>query len=119
MLSDFSSNFGNVQIEYKLQQGITPKKDKDDAPKTYWLTRTEIPAGTQNKKLVESRRFEYPIAKNVSSLNFRYLGLGNWRDEWGSGDNNLPKAIEISIGLVDSEGNIEILRTAYAVRKPT
>ena len=110
-----NSNYGNVQITYRLDKNSRKLGDK----KTYKLIREEFPAEVIDKKTRELRKLSFPIAEDVISLNFRFLNLGKWLDTWDQNQTNFPEAVEMTILFQDIEGQTKGYRTAYALRRGT
>jgi len=120
LLKGSNSNFGSIQINYRLEEGfktLTHDEDEDDDNKELFsLIRSEFPAGTSlSQQARDFRSYEYSLANNVKSLNFRFLRNGQWENSVGNNSSQLPDAVEISLSLEDSQGNIESFRTSFAV----
>ena len=112
------SNYGNIQISYRLEEDpdkIYCNPDIEDI-ETYVLVREESPAGLADEKVLKKRRVIFPIAADITSLNFRYLKNKKWQTQWGEKEKELPDAIEITIKIA-SRRNVETFRTAIALRK--
>ncbi len=108
------ANFGLVEVQYHLDE------DPNAAPssleeKTYTLVREEEPAAVTSSDLVKKRRIILPVAENITSLNFRYLKGGEWKEEWKSSNPPLPEAIEIAIKIKIPNGRTQTYRTAVPI----
>lgn len=110
-----NSNYGSVQITYKLLKNNPKFSDK----KAYKLIREEVPAEVVDPKTREMRQLSFPIAEDVLSLNFRYYNQGKWLDVWDNNQTGYPEAIEITILFLDLEGQTKGYRTAYFLRRQT
>ena len=80
------------------------------------LLREEVPAAiTNNTNLLKKRRIVLPLAGNVVSMNFRYLKDGKWKNEWKEINPPLPEALEITLGLEETNGEVAFYRTALPI----
>ena len=117
---DGPANYGTVEIRYSLRDtsgdealraGVETTVTKSG--KTMVLVREEIPAAINNNAdLQKKRQIVLPLAGNVAALNFRFLKDGKWKNEWKELTPPLPEAIEITLGLEETDGSIEYYRTA-------
>ncbi len=114
------ANTGVVEISYSLVEDPEQSIEMENGEKTYLLIRNEIPADVRDKKTRESLRITFPIAANVTSLNFRYLHDEAWVDDWSDGKRNrpsLPHAVEITLAIAGEDGRLNKYRTAVAVNR--
>ncbi len=102
-------NQGSVQIGYGVAN------DESDAQGGHVIVRTELPATESDAKLRNLRKITFPVASNVTSLNFRYYRAQRWTDEWPAKANSLPEAIEITVGFKRADGKLESFKTAVAL----
>lgn len=115
-LPDGGTHSGTVEINYRIEE------DPDQANsqvQTYLLIRQETP----NIRPIEKARekvINFPIAKNVLSLRFRYFSSENdqWYETWGSdGREGLPDRVSISFKLRSPLGDVREFVTAVAIVK--
>ena len=100
-----------------LQVGYYVEEDPK-ALGTYVLYREEVPYKRPAEKAYE-KLSRYPIARNVTSLHFRYFDKNKkeWYEDWGTTQRSqLPSAIEYSISLKTPEGSIQSFTGAVAVQ---
>lgn len=109
------ANFGLVEIEYRLEKPKGEFGSALEANDEYVLVREETPAAVDNKDLREKKKFVFPLAEHVTSLNFRYFDGALWKDAWGEGIHNVPEAIEISLSLKTPTGATATYRTAIGL----
>ena len=104
------TNHGIVQIEYRLEED--PKGEEEDV---YLLIREEYPVGVEDEETRTQGRVVFPLADNITQLNFRYLENAIWKDSWSAVA--LPEAVEITL-KVKAENGLEMpFRTAIFVNK--
>lgn len=112
-----STNFGAVEIEYRLSEaGEDDLITTDAAENQLVLVRSEVPA-VDNKDIREKRRIVFPLSERISSLNFRYRRSGKWLDEWSEKRQGIPDAVEITIGITGANKSIEKFRTAVSLKR--
>ena len=118
-----SSNFGVVEVEYRLEQAAAtalmttdPAKIPEGEVRTV-LVRDEIPAEVKDKDTALARRVVFPLSENVVSLNFRFRRAEKWLDEWPAKRQGYPGAVEITIGVRGEDGQVESFRTAVAMQR--
>ncbi len=120
---DGPANYGTVEVSYSLQNasdeeamiaGVSANENKGDS-RTMVFVREEVPASVQLESTRLKRRIVLPLASNVVSMDFRYLLDGKWRNEWKDINPALPEAMEITLGLVETDGKVEYYRTALAL----
>lgn len=120
------ANYGNVEIEYRLEEGSadtasvkdtvgTPRSPMLGDEKSLLLMREETPASVTDIDIVNAHRVLFPLADNVVALNFRFLKDNKWQEEWQGQNPNFPQAIEISLKLQDESGRLLSFKTAVAV----
>lgn len=111
------ANFGDVQIEYRLEE--TEDGFTGGQIRRFTLIREESPAVLGDVQSIEQRTHRLALADNVAALRFRYLknarGTTNWQREWQGRDLRHPLAIEISLSLVDDADKVHSFRTAVTV----
>ncbi len=114
-----SSSLGNpgvIEVEYRLQQN-----DQFAAagglmgPPTFTLIREEAPAGVEDIKVVDPRRFRAALTDRVRSLQFRYRVNRRWINQWSPRRDNFPDAVEITISLATDSGSADTYRTAVTL----
>lgn len=113
------ANNGPVEVRYFLAEPDESMRQARDTPndKSLSLIREEYPVLVPNEEDREARKIVFPIATNITALNFRYLFDAAWQEDWtGTNGSKLPDAIEISLGisLGDSEQS-SLFKTAVAV----
>ena len=114
-LPDGQRQSGLVQLVYRMEE---PPKEDNPPPGTYWLIREEIPAITPIEEAHE-KMIIFPVAKNVTSLSFRYYNSQKeeWSQDWGTENNvGLPGQIEMRISLVSPLGIEDVFTTRVALR---
>lgn len=116
-----NANFGDVQIEYRLEEQESGTSDNFTEHKTYRLVREESPAGITDVDSIKKHRLIVTLSNKISSMRFRYFGGKSrdrgWRNEWQNQGPRLPEAIEISLSLVTADGQEHSFRTATSVEK--
>jgi type II secretion system protein J len=108
------SNYGHVQIRYGLVENPDEERVNQDL-RRFLLIREETPAGVEDDDIIEKRRIVFPLANNISSLNFRYFSDGEWKDKWDDADSGLPEAVEISLLVLGPSGIPDSYKTAVAI----
>jgi hypothetical protein len=116
---DGPANYGTVEIRYFLDDASSEEAaragldvDADEDGTTTVFVREEVPAAVAADATRQKRRIVVPLARNVVALNFRYLKDGKWKNDWKDMNPPLPEAIEITLGLVETDGEVAYYRTA-------
>lgn len=115
---DGPANYGTVEIRYTLRKASDEEAEKaglkadDGRRETVVFVREETPAAVTEPNIQKQRRIVLPLASNVISLNFRFLKDGKWKTEWKELNPPLPEAIEITLGLTQTDGEVAYYRTA-------
>lgn len=104
---------GAIEVEYRLEEDPEKKKERTlKKGKSFLLIRRELPAGMPDKKSAYKQQVEFPLANNISGINFRYLRDENWVDTWEDDSISFPRAIEITLQILGEDQRIEVFRTA-------
>ena len=114
-LPDGSTNIGDVQITYRVEEDPEQAGVKG---RTFYLVREEVPYTRPAKKAYE-QAMVFPVTNRLVSLSLRYFDRrsSRWVTTWGTGANvKLPKLIEFAVKIKSSSGSIESFRTAVALR---
>jgi general secretion pathway protein J len=91
-----------ARISYQLEA-------MDRATTTYRLTRTETAA------LAIGDGRAYKLADNLSEIEIRFLGNGNWANRWDSAsDQGVPEAIALTLTL-GPENDQDVFRTTWKI----
>lgn len=113
---DSPSNFGLVEVEYRLEKPAGQVSNfGNDKKNLKTLVRRELPALVEDDQIRKERTIVFPLAENVTSLNFRFLKQGKWQNDWKEANANLPEAIEITLGVGSVNGEKQIYRTAVFI----
>ncbi len=104
------TNHGVVEIRYRL---VEDPEQEDSEDKSFILVREETPGGVRNEKITKERKVVFPLASGISSLDFRFLDNEEWQSDWSQP--SVPNAVEITLGVTDSNGAKNMFRTAVAV----
>ena len=113
------ANYGYVEISYRLVEVDRNSIPEDFQGKgnMYQLVREETPADVQEEEITKTRSYETVIADRVAGFNVRYLKDGTWEKTWKSSPNPVPEAVEITLSMFASNGDIQRYRTAVAISK--
>lgn len=107
--SSASSNLGNpgiVEVEYRVEATNLSR----EAP--FILLREEIPAGVDDRRILESRQFRSVLSDKIHSLQFRYRFNRRWVNQWSASRETLPDAVEITLSVFTDSGGVDTYRTA-------
>ena len=99
-------NSGSVDITYQLVQ-----RGQNELA----LVRIEQPAGDADKEQRKKQRIVFPLAENVTALNFRYRRRGKWLSEWTLRQSGIPDAVEITLQVRGDADRVETFRTAVSL----
>lgn len=108
------ANHGHVQIKYRLVANPDVKPGEAEFQQ-HLLIREETPAGVKDQKTIDKRKVIFPIANNISSINFRYYSNGEWKTQWTNTESGLPEAVEIALITTSSNGTADTYKTAVSV----
>lgn len=107
--SSASSTLGNagiVEVEYRIEaNNLAPA-----AP--FMLLREEIPAGVDDRRVLQARQFRSILSDKIHSLQFRYRFNRRWVNQWSPRRETLPDAVEITLSVFTDSGGIDTYRTA-------
>lgn len=110
-------NFGLVEVLYRLEE-IPRELQLRDSTTRFRLLRQEVPAAVQDSNIRKLHQNTSILADTIIDFNLRYLLQGNWTDQWtGNTGRAFPEAVEVTLGLIDSEGSTHRFRTAIALAK--
>jgi len=104
------TNYGLVEIEYRLE-----KDPKGEDSEIFLLLREEKPVAITDQELANSKRVVFPLADNITALNFRFLENGAWKNSWNGVA--LPEAVEITLKVKGDNGLELPFRTAVAINQ--
>lgn len=110
---DTFGNPGVVEVAYSLHESTSEELRGGYRP--YVLVREEVPWGVSEKDTAEKFKKVQPIAENIVSLNFRYFGNDSWKSTWNESNQLPPLAVEITLKVLGSSGQVETYRTAVAL----
>lgn len=107
------SNHGAVEIKYSLEKNPSQNQEISSDSTSFVLVRKETPAEVSEKEIIKSKTVTFPIAENITSLNFRYYKKTKWLDDWKPTDQETPDAIEITLKVLGKDKREEIYKTAF------
>ncbi len=107
------SNHGPVEIQYSLEKNPDQKQEIFAETQPLVLVRKETPAEVNDADIIKSKTIIFPLAENITALNFRYYKKEKWLDEWKTSSSGTPEAIEVTIKVMGSENREEIYKTAF------
>lgn len=113
-----AQNFGMVEVQYRIEELPRELQLEQETTTRFRLLREERPAAVSEKKTREEHRVVTILSDSIVDFNLRYLLNEKWQDEWsGTSGRAFPEAIEITLGLIDSEQVEHRFRTAVAISK--